>query len=256
MADLQGKVVIVTGASNGMGLSVASTLLSQGTFVFGIDIATAPPSLLGNSSYEHYQSDLTQLSSPINAIKACQTAFGARIDVLINVAGIVDHYGSVDTLTDDIWDRVIAVDLTAPVRLMREVVNVMLKQEEKGGERGAILNVSSRAGMSGATAGVAYTSAKHGLIGATKQVAFRFRTEKIRCNAVAPGGVATNMTLDLKKMDRHAMPAIDAVRMAGQAHDAMNTPEEVASLIMYLVSGASKGVNGAIVPIDNGWSTI
>jgi NAD(P)-dependent dehydrogenase (short-subunit alcohol dehydrogenase family) len=110
--------------------------------------------------------------------------------------------------------------------------------------------------MSGATAGVAYTSAKHGLIGATKQVAFRFRNEKIRCNAVAPGGVLTNMALDKEKLDMQATPAIDAVRLAGQSYDAMNTPDEVASVIIYLVSSASRGVNGAILPIDNGWSTI
>jgi NAD(P)-dependent dehydrogenase (short-subunit alcohol dehydrogenase family) len=123
-------------------------LLSQGAFVFGVDIAAASSSLSGYLNYRHHQSDLSQPASPIDAVKACAAAFGARIDVLINVAGIIDHYGSVDTLTDDIWDKVIAVDLTAPVRLMRAVVSVMLKQEKIDGERGAILNVSSRAGTS------------------------------------------------------------------------------------------------------------
>ena len=81
------------------------------------------------------------------------------------------------------WDRVIAVNLTAPVKLMRAVLPTMKEQK-----KGVIVNVASRASFSGASAGLAYTASKHGLVGATKNTAWRFRNEGIRCNAVCPGG--------------------------------------------------------------------
>lgn len=92
-------------------------------------------------------------------MKACVEKFGGRIDVLLNVAGIMDLNQSADTVEDEMWDRVIAVNLTAPVRLMREVLGVMKAQGS-----GSIVNVSSKAGLSGAAAGVAYTASKHGLV--------------------------------------------------------------------------------------------
>jgi NAD(P)-dependent dehydrogenase (short-subunit alcohol dehydrogenase family) len=92
-------------------------------------------------------------------VKACIEAFGRRIDILLNVAGIMDLNHSADTVEDAMWDRVIAVNLTAPVKLMREVLVVMKEQGY-----GSIVNVASKAGTSGAVAGVAYTSSKHGLV--------------------------------------------------------------------------------------------
>ncbi|OKO92262.1 Levodione reductase [Penicillium subrubescens] len=95
----------------------------------------------------------------------------------------MDRNNSVDSLTDEMWDRCIAINLTAPVKLMREVIPIMREQKS-----GSIVNVGSKAATSGAASGVAYTASKHGLIGATKNVAWRYKQEGIRCNAVCPGG--------------------------------------------------------------------
>lgn len=123
-----------------------------------------------------------------------------RIDVLANVAGIMDSFSSADTVTDMEWNKVLGINLNAPTKMMRAVLVYM-----KEAKSGAIVNVSSKAGVSGASSGIAYTASKHGLvsyfvdvaaswlisgqIGATRHVAWRFHEEGIGCNAVLPGGV-------------------------------------------------------------------
>jgi NAD(P)-dependent dehydrogenase (short-subunit alcohol dehydrogenase family) len=109
--------------------------------------------------------------------------YGPKIDVLANVAGVMDAFGSADTVTEAEWGRVISINLTVPVQLMQAVLPSM-----KENKSGSIINVASYAAISGASAGVAYTASKHGLVGATKNVAWRFHEQGIRCNAVLPGG--------------------------------------------------------------------
>lgn len=99
----------------------------------------------------------------------------------------MDQNSGADNVLDEDWDRIIAVNLTAPVRLMREVLKVMKAQKS-----GSIVNVSSKAGISGAVAGVAYTASKHGIVGVTKNTAWLFKDEGIRCNAICPGGLPFN----------------------------------------------------------------
>lgn len=150
----------MTGASSGIGLAVSTLLVANGAKVVGLDMSHAPETLASNPGFSFVQRDLTHSDAPAEAVEAARTAFGGRIDGLLNVAGIMDNESSVDTLTDEDWDRVIAVNLTAPVKLMRAVLHIMKAQ----GGGGSIVNVSSKAGTSGASAGVAYTSSKHGLV--------------------------------------------------------------------------------------------
>lgn len=106
-----------------------------------------------------------------------------KIDVLANVAGVMDEFEAADSFTDADWDGVIAVNLTAPTRMIRAVLPFM-----KARMNGSIINVAGIAGVSGAAAGVAYTASKHGLLGVTKNTAWRFHEDGIRCNAILPGG--------------------------------------------------------------------
>jgi len=100
----------------------------------------------------------------------------------------MDAFASADAYTDKEWDRVIGVNLTVPTRMIRAVLPFM-----KAKRHGSIINISSHAGQSGASAGIAYTTSKHGLLGVTKHTAWRYRDEGIRCNAILPGGVATEI---------------------------------------------------------------
>ncbi|KAF8849303.1 NAD(P)-binding protein [Acephala macrosclerotiorum] len=182
MEDLKSKVVIVTGASSGIGLAATEVLLKHGAKVLGTDLSPAPS--LASADFHFLQANLIDASAPDKIVEACTTAFGKKIDALLNVAGIPDQNSSVDTLTNANWEKAIAVNLTAPVKLIRAVVPIMILN---GG--GSIVNVASKAAISGAAAGVAYTASKYGLVGATKNVAWRYKDEGIRYNAICPGVV-------------------------------------------------------------------
>ncbi|KAE8442200.1 hypothetical protein EG329_003729 [Mollisiaceae sp. DMI_Dod_QoI] len=254
MDDLKGKVVIVTGASSGMGLASAEALLKAGAKVFGCDISPKPS--LSSTDFHFVQANLVEAEAPTRIVEACVAAFGEKIDVLLNIAGIADQNGSVDTLIDEDWDRIIAINLTSPVKLMRAVVPIMLKS---GG--GSIVNVASKAALSGAVAGVAYTSSKHGIVGATKNVAWRFKDEGIRCNAICPGGVQTNIykSIDITKLDQKATAVLQPVQsmmMIGGDYTTFPTPDKIANVLLFLASDLSAEINGAIIPVDHGWSVI
>jgi len=253
---LEGKVAIVTGASSGIGLAVSTALLASGSSVFGVDISPKPSSLESNEKFLFYQGNLAEPSAPLSIYKACTEAFGGRVDILLNVAGIMDTNNSADTLEDKAWDRIIAVNLTAPVLLMREVLPGMEKQKS-----GSIVNVSSKAGVSGAVAGVAYTASKHGLIGATKNVAWRFKDDGIRCNAICPGAVETNIvhSIDPKDMDMKAylkMKPIHDIHVDLDAGHPKPQVDDVVAILLFLSSDMSKAISGSIIPVDYAWSTI
>ena len=164
--DLTEKVAIITGTSSGIGLATARLFLSLGAKVFGVDLAPpTDPDLLQyaqdqTSAFSFFKVDVTQPTAAQEVVQACLARFGDRIDVLANVAGIMDTMRSADTVSDDQLDLVLNVNLRAPIKLMGAVIPVMKKQKS-----GSIINVSSRAGYSGAASGVAYTASKHGLVG-------------------------------------------------------------------------------------------
>lgn len=120
-------------------------------------------------------------------IKLTLDTFGA-IDILINNAGVMDDFYLVDLVTNDLWHKVMGINLDGPFFASRLAVPIMLKQ---GG--GVIINISSVGGLNGSRAGVAYTASKHALIGLTKNIGFMYAKNGIRCNAIAPGGVNTNI---------------------------------------------------------------
>ncbi|CAI7643385.1 unnamed protein product [Penicillium pancosmium] len=257
MGVLEGQVVIVTGAASGIGLAAATAALREGARVLGVDIAPRPATLQENSNFRYTQCDLTEQSSIDSVISNCLEAFEGRIDALFNIAGVMDHQGSVDTVTDSDWDRCIAINLTAPLKLMRAVIPTMRAQK-----RGNIINMASRAGVSGAAAGAAYTASKHGLIGLTKNVAWRFKGENIRCNVVCPGGVATGIisNMDPSRFDQEAIgtikPILGAVYSNRSEGFTQMLPEEVSETVIFLASDQSARINGAVLPVDDAWSTI
>jgi NAD(P)-dependent dehydrogenase (short-subunit alcohol dehydrogenase family) len=157
----QSKVAIVTGCSSGIGLSTTLSFLSHGAKVLGIDVASFDHSIPEDlkSSFVFHQADLTLANAISDAITACKSNFGPRIDILINGAGVGDGFSSADAVTNGEWDRVISINLSVPVKLMRAVLPSMVEHQH-----GAIVNICSRASDSGATAGIAYTASKHGLV--------------------------------------------------------------------------------------------
>jgi NAD(P)-dependent dehydrogenase (short-subunit alcohol dehydrogenase family) len=172
---------------------------------------------------------------------------------------MMDNFSSADGVTDEIWDEVITLNLTVPVRMMGAVLRYMKEKDE-----GAIINVASTAGISGAVAGIAYTSSKHGLIGATKNVAWRFRNGGIRCNAVLPGATDSSIGQVIadgpkEKMDAEAFAQVQPVH-ALQAKPSKSAPPvtaiEVAKAIVFLASDQARTLSGISLPIDRAWGVV
>lgn len=240
-----GRTVIVTGAGSGIGRAVASRVAREGGRVVAVDVSadrlTGFAASLPDADVVMVPGDITAAAS----IEAIVSAAGERIDALANVAGINDDFSPLHETTDEMWDRVIAVNLTGAFRLTRAVLPVML-----AAGRGSIVNVSSEAGLRGGASGNAYTTSKHGVIGMTRSAAFMYGPQGVRVNAVAPGGVATGIPFP---------PHVsDAGRARLQPFQALiptvATAEQLAASITFLLSDDGVNINGAVLASDGGWS--
>ena len=194
--------------------------------------------------------DLVTVVGDVSAqstVDALMTAAHGHVDALANVAGIMDGFLPPAEVDDDVWARVMDVNVTAIMRLTRAVLPGMI-----GAGHGSIVNVSSEAGLRGSAAGTAYTTSKHALIGFTKSTAFFYTPQGVRCNAVAPGGVATNIEAPFRsQFGGERLGPFMQVNVP-----AIATAEELAAAITWLLSDDSSNVSGAILPSDGGWSAI
>jgi NAD(P)-dependent dehydrogenase (short-subunit alcohol dehydrogenase family) len=236
-----GRTAIVTGAGSGIGRAVALRLAEEGARVVAADVsaerlADFELAVVGDVSQEE---DVARILAV-----AVAAAGGASVDVLANVAGIMDGFLPPHEVDDGTWERVLAVNLTGPMRLTRAVLPGML---EAG--RGAIVNVASEASLRASASGVAYTSSKHGLLGLTRSTAVFYGPSGIRCNAVCPGAVATN----IGGMPRSEF-AMGVVGKHLAAIPGVATPEQLAAAICWLASDDAANVNGAVLASDGGWS--
>lgn len=259
-----GRVAIVTGCASGIGLAVTQLLLAHQFQVCGLDVADFDYNLVREADhgrFHFHKGDLTAPGGCDEGVRICVATFGNRIDVLVNVAGVMDNFSSADGVSDGVWDKVIAVNLTVPVRMMRGVLPFMKAKRD-----GVIVNVASTAATSGAVAGVAYTSSKHGLIGATKNVAWRFRNDGIRCNAVLPGAIDSSIGKMIaaghsssEVWDAEGFAQIEPVfALQAKPSDAapMITALEVAKTILFLVGDQARTINGVSLPVDKAWGVI
>jgi len=250
--DFEGKSAVVTGGGAGIGRAAALELASRGARVVIADLhaetansVVAEITALGGVAVA-VVGDLSDPAVVERLVTTTVETYGG-VDVLINNAGIMDDMSGPHEVSDAVWERVLRINLTAPFLLMRAVVPHMLT---KG--KGSIVNTASEAGLRGSAAGTAYTVSKHGVIGLTESAAVIYRDKGIRVNAVAPGGVATSLEVNMKP---------DAMGLAVIGGYAANVgrvaqADELASVIVFLASDAASNVNGAIVPVDNGWSAI
>lgn len=239
-----GKTVIVTGAGSGIGRATASRIAREGGQVIAVDVFKERlddfVASLPNVKIKTVVGDITDDS----AISQIVAAAGDRIDGLANVAGIMDNMTPLHEVSDEIWDKVMAVNVTGMMKLSRAVIPKMLEQRS-----GNIVNVASEASLRGSAAGAAYTTSKHAVVGLTKSAAFMYANTGLRINAVAPGPVLTNIEARFdSELGSERVNALLAV-----APDAVEA-DALAASITFLLSDDSVNLNGAILPSDGGWS--
>ncbi|KAA5828303.1 SDR family NAD(P)-dependent oxidoreductase [Saccharopolyspora hirsuta] len=240
-----GKTVIVTGAASGIGRATASRIAREGGRVVAVDLSAER---LGSLAADLPETEVVTVVADLTDADHLQRildAAGPRIDGLANVAGISDDFSPIHEVTDEVWQRVFAINVDGLFRLTRAVVPVML-----AAGRGSIVNVASEAALRGSAAGVAYTASKHAVVGITRSTAFMYGPQGIRVNAVAPGGVATGI----------ASAGTTSEFGGGRIRDflALIPPiaaaEHLAASITFLLSDDGVNVSGAILPSDGAWS--
>jgi NAD(P)-dependent dehydrogenase (short-subunit alcohol dehydrogenase family) len=248
---LRDKIVVITGAASGMGRSMAIRFAAEGARLVVGDrhvqrLAEVVALIRGSGGrVESAAGDISDQSVAEALVDLAVSSHG-RIDVLVNNAGIMDHFQGAGELSNDIWRRVLATNLDAPMFMTRRALGYMLKQGS-----GSIVNIASLSSFSGASAGAAYTASKHGLLGLTRNTAWRYAKEGIRCNAICPGAVQTNIEESMPKaaLDPKGMARAVEFFSLGTAY---LDPSEIASLALFLASDEARYINGSVVSADAG----
>lgn len=239
-----GRTVVVTGAAAGIGRAAAVQLLAEGAVVVAADVA--PLDELVARGGDRVRPVVGNLLDDEVLDQVLQAGAG-EIDAVAHVVGITDGWLPPAEIDDDTWSRVLELNLTLPMRLTRAVLPQMI---ERG--RGQHVYVSSEASFRASLSGAAYTTSKHGLNGFVKSVAYYYGRQGIQANAIAPGGVLTGM--DTAFRSAYAQ-SVTTPALADHLRPASVEPEVIVSSLLWLLSGQAHNVNGAIVPVDGGWST-
>src|ERR1017187_3542431 len=248
MKLLQGKTAIITGASRGIGRAIAKTFAEQGanvafTFLSSVEKGKELEKELSafGVKAKGYQSDAANTKACEDLVTAVVAEFGT-VDVLVNNAGITRD-NLLMRMSEAQWDEVMSANLKSVFNLTKAIQRPMLKAR-----KGSIINMTSVVGIEGNAGQANYAASKAGIIGFSKSIAQELGSRNIRCNAVAPGFISTEMTaaLDQKVIDGW-MEDIPLKRTG--------TPEEVANLVMFLASDLSSYVTGQVICICGGMHT-
>lgn len=249
---LKDKVIVITGGASGMGRAMAVKFINEGAKVVAVDInetrLSELASELATANLITLAADISKKESNERMIDLAIEKFG-KLDILVNNAGILDDYMNAAEMTDEVWDRVLQINLTAPMYATRKAINYFLKNSIKG----IIINTGSVGSLYGCRGGAAYVASKHALAGFTKNTAQAYGKEGIRCNLIAPGGVDTNISESVRQ-ESMSKRGLD-VLMAGIGTNIRNgSPEEIANIAAFLASDDSSLINGAIIVADAGWT--
>jgi len=245
---LKGKVALITGAARGIGKALAIKFASEGADVAFTDLnfdenmeATEKEIKAFGVKAKGYASNAASLESREKLIKDVVNDFG-RIDVLVNNAGITRD-NLLMRMQEADWDMVLTVNLKSAFNLTKAVQRTMMKQRI-----GSIINMSSVVGVNGNAGQSNYSASKAGMIGFTKSIAQELGSRNIRCNAIAPGFIETEMTHQLKEDVREAWIQTIPLRRSGK-------PDDVADVATFLASDMSAYVSGQVISVCGGMST-
>jgi len=258
---LKSRMAVVTGAGSGIGRAVAQLLAARGAAIAALDLDEASArdtaKLIADAGGRAaaYRADVRKANELDAAVSAAVRELGA-LDIMVNNAGILDGYFDVDELDEEVWRRVLDIDLTGVFLGCKRALREMLPRGA-----GRIVNMASVAGLNGTGGGAAYVAAKHGVVGLTRQMAVAYSARGIRVNCVCPGAIPTNLRPHSQELLGPGVPDIsrrgvavndDQIRSLipsgsrGTAHD-------VAAAVGFLVSDEAGYITGHSLVVDGGW---
>ena len=247
MGLLDGKVALITGATRGIGKGIAEVFAKQGahvafTYAGSVDKAKALEEELGKiTKVKSYQSDASDYDAAQQLAADVIADFG-KIDILINNAGITRDNLMLRMSKDD-WDTIIRVNLDSVFNLTKAVIKPMMKARS-----GSIINMTSVVGVKGNAGQANYAASKAGVIGFSKSIALELGSRNIRCNAIAPGFIETEMTAALDEKTVQGWRESIPLKRGGQ-------PEDVANACVFLASDLSGYITGQVLNVDGGMLT-
>lgn len=248
---LQEKVAVVTGAASGMGKEIAKLYAKEGAKVIVADLnidgaeAVVKEITADNGIAKAVQANVAKQEDIDHMIDTAVNEYG-KLDILVNNAGIMDGFEPVADITDERWDLIFDINTKGVMRSMRKAITLFLEQGN-----GVIVNIASTGGLNGAHAGATYGASKHAVVGLTKNTGYMYAQKGIRCNAIAPGAVNTNISASMKNINPFGMERTKTVQgvipRVGEA-------EEIAKAALFLASDEASFVNGTVLTVDGGWT--
>ena len=245
--DFTGKVALVTGSGRGIGKAIALKLAENGATLVINDVGDSAPAEQTVTEIKHIgrqamavMADVSSSTDVTRLMETAITTFG-KIDILVNNAGITRDQLTMK-MTDEEWDKVLAIDLKSVFLCTRAVLRPMLKQRS-----GRIVSMSSVVGIIGNTGQANYAAAKAGIIGFTKTIAKEVASRGITVNAVAPGFIDTPMTQSLPEERKQML-------MAGIPLGCLGTPRDIAETVAFLASEEAHYITGQVITVDGGIS--
>jgi len=248
---LNKKSIVVTGASSGMGKAIVERFAQEGANIIAVARRVERLEELAASLKDApgrvipFAGDVSQEETMVNAIDLAVKEFG-RLDVLVNNAGVMDDMSPIGDVKNEKIEQVFAVNVYGPMYSMRKAVQVF--KEQGGG--GNIINVASLGAMRTA-AGAVYCASKAAVVSLTKNTAFMYLPDGIRCNAIAPGGIATEIASSMGMPNMNGYGRVQNVLATAPAP---GSAEQIASAALFLASDDSSYVNGDVLLVDGGWA--
>ena len=253
MLRLENKAIVVTGASSGMGKSIVELFVKEGACVVAVArraerLAALAEELAGAAGkIVPFTGDVSKKEDCEGMIDACVSNFG-KLDVLVNTAGVMDNMAAVANFTDEKYEYVMGINVYGPLAATRKAVQVFLSQ----GGGGSIITVSSF-GAQHQAAGVVYGASKAAVNAIVRHTAFAYCKDGIRSNAIAPGGIRTEIGSAMGAPDRDGYGRVQGII---GLNPATGEGEDIANAALFLASDESRFVNGQILGVDGGWSAL
>ena len=248
---LENKVAIVTGGASGIGKAIAAAYAKEGAKIsiadFNEEALTKTVEEFKSQGFEAFGVKVNvAFEEDVQKMVDDTVAHFGRVDILVNCAGVLDKMQAAHNVEDEIWNRVMDINVGGVMRGSRKILPIFTAQG-----RGTIINLASITALTGGRGGLTYTAAKHAVAGMTKNIASTYGEQGVRCNAIAPSQVDTGLTQSIEGYD---MFGLKQATRGGNFMGPSASPEDIANIALFLASDESKTINGVVLAADAGWS--